>query len=211
MATPKDAWKIDPSKTALVVIDMQNTYVHPGAPLAVAGAMEFIPKLNEVAGICRKLGMPCIYTYHSSNPELTDAGLIQDVRPRTSSELEAIDGRRGTELYSTLEVKKGDYVLRKIRYSAFIPGSSTLEPLLRGLGRDTIILGGVLTDVCVATTASDAMMLGFKVFYVGDFAATLTDARQKVALEVLDRHFAKVMTYESVRDELKALTVSAKH
>ncbi|MFC1872803.1 cysteine hydrolase family protein [Chloroflexota bacterium] len=202
---PKDKWKINPQKTAFVVIDLQNTYVHPGAPLEVSGARNFIPRLNEAARVCRKLGMPVIHTYHTSNTDLSDAGILQEIRPRTSSELEAVDGRRGVALYETLEVLDTDYVLRKIRYSAFIPGSSTIEPLLRGLGRDSIIIGGVLTDVCVATTAQDAMMLGFKVFYVADFTATLSEERQKITLEVLDRHFVKVISFPELMKELGSL------
>ena len=82
----------------------------------------------------------------------------------------------------------------KIRYSALIPGSSNLEPLLRGLGRDSFIICGILTDVCVASTTIDAMMLGFKVFFVADLTRTLSDERQKIALEVIGRHFARVVT-----------------
>jgi len=70
---------------------------------------------------------------------------------------------------------------------------------LRGLGRDSLIICGVATDICVATTIVDAMMLDFRVFLVGDLTTTLSDERQKVALEVLDRHFAKVVTLDEVQ------------
>jgi nicotinamidase-related amidase len=81
---------------------------------------------------------------------------------------------------------------------ASIPGSSTLEPLIRGLEKTQIIICGVATDVCVGATGIDAMMLGFKIFFVGDLTATFTEERQRIALEVYDRHFAKVMTFKEV-------------
>jgi len=78
-----------------------------------------------------------------------------------------------------------------------------LEPLLRGLGRDRFIICGVATDVCIGATTIDGMMLGFKVFLVGDLTATFSQERQKIALEVYDRHFAKVMNFNEVMEELK--------
>ena len=84
-----------------------------------------------------------------------------------------------------LDVKEGDYEVKKIRYSCFIAGSSNLEPLLRGLGRDSFIICGVATDVCVLTTTVDGMMLGFRVFYVGDLTTTFNEERQRIALQAI--------------------------
>jgi len=203
---PKDNWKIDANKTAVVTIDIVRTFLDPGAPFETPGAREFVPKLNELMDICRKLGMPIIHVVHSNRADLSDIGLLQEVRPRRlDSELELLGDRKGPEFYEGLNVSKSDYIVNKIRYSAFIQGSSHIEQLLRGLGRDSIILSGVLTDVCSATTTQDAMMLGFKVFFAADLNTTMTPERQKVALEVLDRHFAKVVTSEQVKGELKQL------
>jgi isochorismate hydrolase len=69
---------------------------------------------------------------------------------------------------------------------------------------------GVLTDLCVGTTTADAMMLGFKVFFVGDLTATFSKERQKIALEVYNMHFAKVMIFDQIMDELKQLAEGKK-
>lgn len=164
----------------------------------------------KLTSICRNLGIPVIHVRTISRPDLSDVGLLQEIRPRTDSEWEYLEGRKGTEFYKDLEVKEGDYEVKKIRYSCFIPGSSNLEPLLRGLGRDSFIICGVATDVCVFTTTVDAMMLGFRVFYVGDLTTTFNEERRRVTLEVLDMHFAKVMTFEQVQQELKQLATEAK-
>ena len=114
-------------------------------------------------------------------------------------------GRRGNAFCAGLHVSEDDYIVSKIRYSAFAPGSSSLEPLLRGLGRDRFMICGVATDVCVGTTAMDGMMLGFRVFFLGDLTATFNEERQRIALEVYDRHFVKVVHFREVMGTLAHL------
>jgi len=201
--TPKEAWHIDPVKTALVVIDPQRAFLAEGAPVECAAGREMVPRVNELASTCRRLKIPIIWVRQSNRADLSDIGLMQDIRPRQmDTELEVLEGKKGVDFYPELNVTPDDYVVTKIRYSAFIPGSSNLEPLLRGLGRDRFIICGVATDVCVGTTTADAMMLGFKVFLVSDLTATLSEERHKMALEVLNKHFAKVMSFEEVKKEL---------
>ena len=72
------------------------------------------------------------------------------------------------------------------------------------MGRDSFIICGVATDICVGTTTADGMMMGFKVFFVGDLTATFSQERQKVALEVYSM-FAKVMTFDEIMKELAQL------
>jgi len=202
--TPKEAWHIDPVKTALVVIDPQRAFLDKGAPVECVAGREIVPRINELASMCRRLEIPVIWVRQSNRADLSDVGLMQDIRPRQmDNELEVLEGKKGVDFYPALNVTPDDYVVTKIRYSAFIPGSSDLEPLLRGLGRDRFIICGVATDVCVGTTTTDAMMLGFKVFFVSNLTATLSDERQRISLEVLDRHFAKVMPLEQIKEELQ--------
>lgn len=206
----KANWKIGLKNTALVTIDLQNAFVEQGAPVECAEAREFIPRVNELTRICREVGIPVMHVYMAVRTDLSDIGLLQEIRPREDLDKDTFDGRRGAECYKDLEVKESDYRVRKNRYSALIPGASSLEPLLRGLGRDSLIVCGVATDVCVGTTTSDAMMLGFRVFLVSDLTSTLGEERQRVALEVLGRNFAKVVTFDEVKRELQQLRESAR-
>jgi nicotinamidase-related amidase len=203
---PKDAWALGTKNTALVVIDMQRRFVDKGAPIECVGARELVPGINELTNRCRELGIPVIFVKANRRPDLSDWGLTADFAPTsTDPEMEPVDGRKGAEFCSGLDVRESDYIVHKIRYSALIPGSSTLEPLLRGLGKDSIIICGVATDVCVGATTIDAMMLGFKVFFVGDLTATMSEERRKLALEVYNRQFAKVVTFDEVMKELAHL------
>ncbi len=206
----KDDWRIDSKKAAFVIIDMQRAFLEPGSPVECAEARDFVHRLNELTALCRRVGVPVIHVFQAIRQDLSDIGLLAEIRPRTDSEWEAIEGRKGAEFYKGINIGKGDYIVKKVRYSAFIPGSSRLEPLLRGLGRDSLIVCGVVTDICVMATAIDAMMLDLRVFLVGELTATLSEERQRVALKVLGRHFARVMTFEQVRGELEHLLAEAK-
>ena len=110
---PKDNWKINAANTALVTIDLQNTFVAPGAPVECADARDFIPRVNELAHICRRLGIPVIHVYVSIRPDLSDSGLRQEFRPSTGSDMETLEGKRGVELYKDLETEESDYLVKK--------------------------------------------------------------------------------------------------
>ena len=144
----KDTWRIGVDNTALVVIDMQRAFVDKGSPLECPGAEALVPGINEIAATCRSLRIPVIFVKVDSRDDLSDAGLSPEFAHWPENhEMIPRQGRIGNEFCAGLHVSSKDYVVPKIRYSAFIPGSSTLEPLLRGLGRDRFMICGVATDV----------------------------------------------------------------
>lgn len=203
MKVPKDTWAVGPKNTALVVIDMQRAFVGEESPRACPGSAEFVPKINELSAMCRRVGLPVIFVKDVRKPDLSDSGLMEDFFPEhPADEMEPFEGKKGSEFCLDLDVQSDDHIVHKTRWSAFIRGSSSLESLLNSLGRDSIIVCGVVTDVCVGTTVIDAMMLGFKVFLVGDLTATRSSERQKIALELYNQRFAKVMTFDEVINEL---------
>ncbi len=206
---PKDDWQIDPSKTAVLVVDMQKAFLDPEAPRQLPGGRETVPQINELTELGRKLRMPVVFLRHANRPDLSDYGLRKEFNVPEEHQFQVIEGMIGAEFDTDLNIAEEDHVVTKIRYSAFIGGSSTLEPLLRGLGCDSIILCGILTDRCVLTTAMCAMMLDFKVFCISDLTATLSEERQRLALEMIDERYAKVMTFAQVTEELQRLLARA--
>lgn len=205
---PKEAWRIDPGKVALVVVDMQRAFVDEGGAREAYGAREIVPGINELANMCRGLKIPVVFLRHSSRADLSDIGLLADLRPMPlDNELLNLEGRKGDDFYPRLDVTQRDYVVTKLRYSAFISGSSSLELLLRGLGRDSFMLCGASIEVCILTTAADGMMLGFKVFVISDLSSSVSkgDVRRREILRLLDRNFGKVVDFERVKKQLQAL------
>ena len=75
-----------------------------------------------------------------------------------------------------------DFVVDKSRYSAFAPGSSRLEPLLSGMDRKHLIIGGAATNVCVESTARDAMQRGYRVTVLADAATAFDSLVHEVSL-----------------------------
>lgn len=115
-------------------------------------------------------------------------------------------GAEGTELWRELDVDTTrDHEVVKCRYSAFVSGSSNLERLLRVLGKDHLIMTGVATNVCVGTSAMDAMMLDLKVTVVSDGTAAFTDFLQQAFLMNLKMVFAEVMTTDEILQKIAKL------
>ena len=101
-------------------------------------------------------------------------------------------------VWQDLKVEPGDVTLVKNRYSALVPGSSSLERVLRSRGIDTLLIAGTKTNVCCESTARDAMMLDFKVVLVSDCCAALSDDEHRATLETHIQQFGDVATADEV-------------
>jgi ureidoacrylate peracid hydrolase len=86
----------------------------------------------------------------------------------------------------------------KRRFGAFVPGSSDLHARLHERGIDTLIISGTLSQVCCEATARDAMMMNYKVFFVTDACATLTDAEHGGTLSAMAHAFCDVRDTQSL-------------
>lgn len=189
---------IEPSKAALVVIDMQNTFCDVGAPAEVAQSRGIVPVLNALTPRLRSLDIPVIWVLHANTSfkGQSDWALFYDnvvageVRTRTIES----NAPENQAVYSGLDTDPADMVIVKNRYSALIPGSSSLERILRSIGRDHLLIAGTKTNICCESTARDAMMMDFKVTMLSDCCAALSDDEHRAALENIVQQFGNVMT-----------------
>lgn len=113
------------------------------------------------------------------------------------------DGSPGHELHDSIAVRDGDLCINKYRYGAFVDGSSDLHRILTEKGVDTVIVSGTLTNVCCESTARDAMMLNYRVFFVSDSTATTSDEEHNATLSTMMMTFADVVTTEEVTELLR--------
>jgi len=207
-------WDVVPEKTALVVIDMQNAFVHPKGIFYMPAAKGLFPRINRVVKLCRDRGILINWIVRQPNrADGLDIGQERDFyefmvgNPAGYTE----DGW-GAELCPELEIDQAkDLIVPKTRYSAFIPGSSNLDRLLRYHGRDTVIIMGVATNVCCGTSARDAMMLDYKVIFVSDGneafesfdeTATAPSIIQQAELMTLRACFAMVCTTDELIEHI---------
>jgi ureidoacrylate peracid hydrolase len=198
--------RLDPARTALLVIDMQTAFCAPGAPAEVPLARAIVPAINALTAELRNRGCPVIWVVHAntSRDGRSDWSLFfnhvvgEAVRERTMAAL--APGQQ--TIWEELEVSPQDHTVIKNRYSALIAGSSQLERLLRSLGIDTVLIAGTKTNVCCESTARDAMMLDFKTVLLSDCCAALSDDEHRAALENIYQQFGDVLTADEALRKL---------
>ena len=191
------------SRTALVVIDMQNAFLRPGAPAEPPVAREIVPQINRLAQAVRAGGGVVAFAQGSfapTGPEAWPLFFEHMVNPAYSSAiLQALTpGHPDHALWPGLDVQPQDLRVRKKRYSAFFPGACSLPEQLRERGVDTVIITGTLTNVCCEASARDAMMGDFKTVMVSDANAARSDAEHVAALATLVQFFADVRSTDEV-------------
>lgn len=202
--------RLDPKKTALVVVDMQSAFVEPGSPAEVPASRGIVGAINGLAAGLRRLGGTVIWVTHANIH--TNGGsdwamffenfVAADVRQRTIESLAPT--APGQKVWRDMRVDPGDVHVVKNRYSALIPGSSNLERVLRSLGIENLLVAGTKTNVCCEATGRDAMMMDFRVVMVSDCLAALSDDEHRASLETFIQQFGDVMTSEEVVAVLSA-------
>lgn len=190
---------VNPAKTALVVVDMQNGFMMPGvAHSLVEMAPKVVPNINRLAQVVRRTGGTVVWikgTY--TDASLTDWSTLYDMgSPERAAKRKSSLTRDslGHQLWAELETKPEDLTVEKTRYSAFAVGSSDLAQILRARGIDTVAITGTVTNVCCDSTARDAMMNNFKSIMVSDGNAASTDEDHNAALCMFYLTFGDVMS-----------------
>ena len=191
-------------RTALVVIDLQNVFMLPGMPVEVPVAREIVPTVNRLAAMVRVAGGKVAWVKMTLDGQEESWSTFFEGERRREAFKELVRGSHGQALHADLDVKANDLVVEKHRYSAFIQGSSNLDQILRGLGIDTVIIVGTLTNVCCESSARDAMMLNYKLVFVSDANAALSDAEHNATLGTILRVFGDVATADEVMSRLVA-------
>jgi nicotinamidase-related amidase len=161
--------RIDPSTTAMIVVDMQNDFVAPGAPLETPAGRVMLPNLQRALACCREAGMPVIYTAHVFRVGGCDMGLLAHVPSIARGEALAV-GSPGVAIFPAIAPRDDEIVVAKHRFSAF--QGTDLEIILRGLGVKTVVITGVTTENCCHATARDAFFRDFQVVFLADATAT---------------------------------------
>jgi ureidoacrylate peracid hydrolase len=200
--------RLDPARTALLVIDMQNTFCMPGAPGEVPLSREIVPNINRLGARLRAMGVPIIWVVHANNTagghtdwEVFFNHVVRNAEVRRRMAESLSPARQ--EVWKDLDRRPEDPVVVKNRYSALAHGASTLERLLRNLGVDTVLVAGTKTNVCCDSTARDAMMLDFKSVMLSDCCAALSDDEHLGSLETFIQQFGDVMTADEALARLE--------
>jgi len=199
--------EFDPTRTALLVVDMQNAFMMPGVAHALCEpAQEIVPNVNRLARAVRAAGGRVVWIRGVFAPETLESWSVayEMAGPGgTERRIKSLTrDSKGYELWSALDVMPQDLHVEKTRFSAFIQGSSRIERTLREHGIDTVLVAGTVTNVCCESTARDAMMRNFRAIMVTDANAAFTDDEHNAALTSFYLVFGDIMSTELVIDRL---------
>jgi nicotinamidase-related amidase len=177
---------------ALLVVDMQNGFCHQDGSFSrigrgLEGAMDAVRNAAVAVGQARQAGIPVVFTRHVYRPGRADEGAAL---VRNSPELAGVDGLAvsgwDARVCGELGCGPQDLVVDKVRFDAF--QWTSLEPLLRGLGVTRLMICGVVTNICVESTARSAFMRDFPVTLLEDCCAAKTRRLHELAIEVLSSY-----------------------
>ncbi len=177
-------------RTALLVIDMIREFVT--GRLGGAHAEAVVPCISRLVKAAKRGGSPVVY--------VTDAHLEGVDHEFDVWGSHAVAGSPEAEMVPELEPGDGDHRLYKRRYSAFY--ATGLDALLRELEVDTVILTGVLTNICIQHTAADAYFRGYRVVVPTDCVNALTPGEQETSLAFMKRMYNAMLTDSGKAEEM---------
>ena len=152
--------KLEPGRTALLVVDMQRGFLDPGEAMEVPPAREIVPRIRVLLDCFRAKRLPVVFTefvYSESAPLLVGA-LHPEHRPAP-----------------------GELVVRKRGYDGF--AGTPLDGALRARGVTSLVVTGTMTDICVLATVIGALHREYRVTVVEDGVATLWPEIQRATLD----------------------------
>ena len=195
----------EPARAALVVVDMQNTFVAPGGLAEVPGARAIVPNINRIAELLRRSGGTVIWIrgHVESRRGPWSLYLRHFERDPDAWRAALAPGSEGWELYPELDARVDDLFVDKVRYSAFY-GPDDLDGQLRARGIETVIVCGTRTSSCCESTARDAMQHDYATIMVLDGNAGKTDAQHLNTMCTFLMSFGDVLTTAQVCDRAES-------
>jgi isochorismate hydrolase len=173
----RTAWP-NPAKSALLIIDLQEYFLPMLSPI--------IGNVLSLIESCQSKGIKIIYTRHGHKDSDQDGGMLL----KWWGEV-IIQGTAKWNLIKAISPLENEPVIDKNRYSAFL--GTTLDETLKYRKIEDLIITGVMTNCCCETTARDAFMKDYRVFFVSDATATASEDLHLASLKNLAFGFAHVV------------------
>jgi gluconolactonase len=202
----QESVSIDPSRAVLIIQDMQNDVMMEGGAWAETGAPQHAKEQNVVENVrnlaeaCRRAGIPVIHVWYiveAGAPGLKlNAPLFQGVKDTNG----LVRGSWGAAPAEGLEAQDGDLVVEKMRMNAW--EGTRLESLLKGLGRDTVIVTGAWTNMSVEHTARTGADKGYFMFVAEDGCSTMSADWHRASIDYALQNVCVVTTCAAITDAI---------
>lgn len=161
---------------ALLIIDMLNDFVLPGAPLEVPDTRKIIPNIEREVIKARTEGYPIIYVCDAHAPDDKEF----NIWPR-----HCVKGTKGAKVVDELEPEHKNIVVEKTTYSGFF--NTRLEEVLKSIGATELIITGCVTNICILYTSSDAVLRGYSITVPKDCVAGLNKDDHEFSLMQMEK------------------------
>ena len=202
---------LDPTKTAFLVVDMQNFFVDGVQP-----CLDIMPNINRLADAVRSSGGLVVWVVltvaeSADGPSLWpiyhDNFFTEDKMKAHMAGLTR--GSEGHAIHNDMDVRDEDLVSEKTRFSALVQGSSDLHEQLQARGIENVLVGGTLTNMCCESTARDAMMIGYRAIMVEDCNASRNADDHAAGLTSVYQSFGDVRSTDDVIENVLGLKGAA--
>ena len=186
----RDPGTVECEKTALLIIDMENYFASPSGNSFLSDTKYIVPNIKKLLCYFREHKLPVIYTAHQHLNPSVDGGMLSKWWGSS-----IMEGSLQAEICDELK-PAGERVIKKRRYSAFY--QTDLELLLRGMNIENLVITGVMTNLCCETTARDAFVRDFRVFFMADGNCSATEEMHLASLKNLAFGFAHVLAADDM-------------
>src|SRR6478672_5461369 len=187
---------LDPSRTAMLIQDLQNDVIIDGGAFAESGSPQHAKDQNVVANVaglaaaCRAKGIPVIHVWYIVEPGAPGLKLNAPLFNGVKDTGALVRGTWGAAPADGLEPKDGDYIVEKMRMSAW--QGTRLENLLEGLGRDTIIITGAWTNMSIEHTSRTGADMGYYMIVPEDCCSTMNADWHRASVQYAMQNVAAV-------------------
>lgn len=212
----QEVHRMDPRRTALLVIDFQRSFMDPSSSLFVPTSWDILPPVRELVAFCRGARVPVIFTEFTSDPAIPtlrkDPFGPEHLAPAPGQPTgwglpsgNSMIGMQGPESPQTIDELKplpGEVVIRAHGLDKFY--GTPLDLVLRSLDVRHLMVTGMLADLCVAATVYAATTREYRVTAITDGITTVWPEVQRAVLDIFGRKLARLLTAAEAREELAA-------
>jgi nicotinamidase-related amidase len=204
--------RLEPGRTALLIVDMQRGFVDPGQAMEVPPAREIVPAIRALLDGFRARRLPVVFTEFTYSPAvpLLVGELHPEHRPATPGaprgfgvpSSSCLEGDASAHTIGALAPRPDELVVHKRWYDAF--AGTELDGALRARGVTSLVVTGTMTDICVLSTVIGAFNHEYRITVVADGVATLWPEIQRATLDIVGRAFGRVVQSREVLETISS-------
>lgn len=182
-------WKVNPRKAALIIIEMQKVFLKD---MGIISDLQ-MANIHRIISVAEAAGTKIVYVRHNDSSEISRTMIDWWNGDKIAKDS---DGWQIIDEFNT----HGKIIIDKNQYSAFF--KTDLDEKLKEVGIEDVIITGVMTNCCCETTARDAFMHGYRVFFINDATATVNEELHLATLKNMAFGFAIVQDTQGLVNDI---------